>query len=187
MTEELKDLAKVDKDQPLSGDSLELLQAAQARRARILQALRSRGFYDSRVTATINNQPIEDAAALDAIEAMPENQKADFVFNVATGPVYRVTDLEIQGPPELVNYPPLDRSKLSLIPGQPADAAAGAAPGTIPTRRQYPGRRPPLAAQARSAYRGPGHVSSSSPVPDAPLRSSPAEVTGCAPGVPRIS
>jgi hypothetical protein len=72
-------------------------------------------------------------------------------------------------------------------PGQPADAAAGAAPGTIPTRRQYPGRRPPLAAQARSAYRGPGHVSSSSPVPDAPLRSSPTEVTGCAPGVPRIS
>jgi translocation and assembly module TamA len=123
MTEELKDLSKdLDKDQPLSGDSLELLQAAQARRARIVQALRSRGFYDARVTATINSQPIEDAAALDAIEAMPENQKADFVFNVATGPVYRVTDLEIQGPAELVDYPPLDRSKLSLIPGQPADA-----------------------------------------------------------------
>jgi len=84
----LKDLSKdLDKDQPLSGDSLSLLQAAQARRARILAALRSRAFYDSRVTATINNQPIEDAAALDAIEAMPENQKADFVFNVATGPV----------------------------------------------------------------------------------------------------
>jgi translocation and assembly module TamA len=124
MADELKDLSKdLDKDQPLSGDSLELLQAAQARRARIVQALRSRGFYDSRVTATINNQPVEDAAALDAIEAMPENQKADFVFNVATGPVYRVTDLEIQGPSELVNYPPLDRSKLSLIPGQPAEAA----------------------------------------------------------------
>jgi translocation and assembly module TamA len=124
MAEELKDLSKdADKDQPLSGDSLSLLQAAQARRTRIAQALRSRGFYDSRVTATVNNQPIEDAAALDAIEAMPEAQKVDFVFNVATGPVYRVTDLEIRGPAELVDYPPLDRSKLSLIPGQPADAA----------------------------------------------------------------
>src|ERR1700756_2795134 len=70
MAEELKDLSKdADKDQPLSGDSLSLLQAAQARRTRIAQALRSRGFYDSRVTATVNNQPIEDAAALDAIEA----------------------------------------------------------------------------------------------------------------------
>jgi len=124
MTEELKDLAKdLDKDQPLSGDSLSLLQAAQARRARIVQALRSRGFYDSRVTATVNNQPIEDAAALDAIEAMPEAQKVDFAFNVATGPVYRVADLEIKAPPELISYPPLDRSKLSLIPGEPADSA----------------------------------------------------------------
>ncbi len=123
MSNELKDMSKdLDKDQPLSGDSLELLQAAQARRTRIAQALRSKGFYDARVTATINNQPIEDAAALDAIEGMPEAQKVDFVFNVATGPVYKVTDLEIQGPPELVDYPPLDRSKLSLIPGQPADA-----------------------------------------------------------------
>jgi len=51
------------------------------------------------LTATVNNQPIEDAAALDAIEAMPEAQKVDFAFNVATGPVYRVADLEIKAPP----------------------------------------------------------------------------------------
>src|SRR5258707_11157839 len=124
MTEELKDLSKdLDKDQPLSGDSLSLLQAAQARRARIVQALRSRGFYDSRVTATVNNQPIEDAAALDAIEAMPEAQKVDFAFNEATGPVYRVAHLDVNAPPQLISYPPLDRSKLSLIPGEPADSA----------------------------------------------------------------
>ena len=54
---------------------------------------------------------------------MPEAQKVDFTFNVATGPVYRVTDLAIQAPPELIGYPPLDRSKLSLIPGEPADSA----------------------------------------------------------------
>src|SRR5689334_3468073 len=51
MAEELKDLSKdLDKDQPLSGDTLSLLQAAQARRARIAAALRSKGFYDARVT-----------------------------------------------------------------------------------------------------------------------------------------
>jgi translocation and assembly module TamA len=124
MANEIKDFSKdLDKDQPLTGDSLALLQAAQARRTRIAQALRSKGFYDARVTATVNNQPIEDAAALDAIEAMPEAQKVDFVFNVATGPVYKVSDLEIRGPAELIGYPPMDRSKLSIIPGQPADAA----------------------------------------------------------------
>ena len=107
----------------MSGDSLSLLQAAQARRARIVSALRSRGFYDSRVLATVANQPIEEASALDAIEAAPEAQKIDFVFNVVTGPVYRVTSIAIDGPPAVVGYPALDRSKLALLTGQPADAA----------------------------------------------------------------
>jgi translocation and assembly module TamA len=124
MADELKQLSEdLDKDQPLSGDSLSLLQAAQSRRARIVSALRSRGYYDSRVLATVGNQPIEDAAALDAIDRQPEAQKVDFVFNVATGPVYRVVDLEVVGPKEVVDYPGLDRSKLSLLPGEPADAA----------------------------------------------------------------
>jgi translocation and assembly module TamA len=124
MTDELKKLsADLDKDEPLSGDSLSLLQAAQARRARMVSALRSRGFYDSRVIATVSNQSVEEAAALDALGAMPEAQKASFVFNVATGPVYRVTSIGIEGPPEVVDYPALDRKKLALMTEQPADAA----------------------------------------------------------------
>ncbi|HTR84196.1 MAG TPA: autotransporter assembly complex family protein [Reyranella sp.] len=124
MTEELKQLSKdLDADEPLKGDSLSLLQAAQARRARMVSALRSKGYYDSRVIATVGGQPIEEAAALDAVDAMPEAQKVDFQFNVATGPVYKVVDLAIEGPREIVQYPPLDRSKLDLKPGQPADAA----------------------------------------------------------------
>ena len=35
-----------------------------------------------------------------------------------------MVDLEIQGPPDIVGYPGLDRSKLTLAPGKPADAAA---------------------------------------------------------------
>lgn len=124
MSDELKSLIKdLDKDEPLTGDNLSLLQAAQARRARIASALRSKGYYDARVIATVDNHPIEDASALDAIGAEPEAQKANFVFNVATGPVYRVTDLELDGPKEVVDYPGVDRGKLSLVPGQPADAA----------------------------------------------------------------
>jgi translocation and assembly module TamA len=124
MSEELKTLTEqLDKDQPLSGDSLALLQGAQLRRQRIVTALRSKGYYDARVTATVAHQPVEDAAALDAIEQTPEADKTQFVFDVATGPVYRVTDLAIQGPPDIVGYPGLDRSKLALGPGKPADAA----------------------------------------------------------------
>ncbi|SJZ90668.1 autotransporter secretion outer membrane protein TamA [Enhydrobacter aerosaccus] len=124
MTDELKQLsADLDKDQPLSGDALALLQGAQARRSSIASALRSRGFYDSRVIATVDNRPIEDASALDAIENQPDSADINFAFNVATGPIYRVESLNIDGPKEVVDYPGLDRSKLALKPGQPADAA----------------------------------------------------------------
>ena len=123
MSDELKKLSEeLDKDQPLSGDSLSLLQAAQARRARMVSALRSRGYYDSRVIATVANQPIEEAAALDAIDGKPEAEKISFVFNVATGPVYRVISLAIEGPKDIVDRD-VDRSKIGLLPGEPADAA----------------------------------------------------------------
>jgi translocation and assembly module TamA len=124
MAEELKTLTgDLDKDQPLTGDSLSLLQGAQLRQQRVATALRSRGYYDARITATVAGRSIDDAAALDAIDQTPEADKTHFVFDVATGPLYRVTDLAIQGPPQVVGYPGLDRSKLALEPGKPADAA----------------------------------------------------------------
>ena len=124
MRDELITLTQdLDKDQPLTGDSLALLQGAQARRIRIARALRSKGYYDGRVTATVGGQPVDEPAALDAIEQRPEADKIIFTFDVATGPVYRVVDLAIQGPADIVGYPGLDRSKLTLGPGKPADTA----------------------------------------------------------------
>jgi translocation and assembly module TamA len=124
MAEELRKLTEdLNKDQPLTGDSLSLLQGAQVRRARVATALRSKGFYDARVTATVAGQPLDEAAALDAIEQKPEADKVAFTIDVATGPVYRVVDLALQGPANIVGYPGLDRSKLSIGPGKPADAA----------------------------------------------------------------
>ncbi|HYD07612.1 MAG TPA: autotransporter assembly complex family protein, partial [Reyranella sp.] len=109
--------------QPLTGDSLALLQGAQARRIRVAGALRSKGYYDGRVTATVAGQPVDEPAALDAIEQRPETETITFTFDVATGPIYRVVDLAIQGPADIVGYPGLDRKKLTLEPGKPADAA----------------------------------------------------------------
>ncbi len=48
MSDDLKQLVEdFEKTQPLSGDSLALLQGAQAVLARVNTALRSRGFYDA--------------------------------------------------------------------------------------------------------------------------------------------
>ena len=91
MRDDLKQLVEdFEKAQPLSGDSLALLQGAQAVLARVNAALRSRGFYDARSTATIDNHPVDEAAALDAIEAHPEADQVTLSLTVDTGPRFRL-------------------------------------------------------------------------------------------------
>jgi len=99
MQADLKELVeRFEKEQPLSGDSLGLLQGAQAAAARINTALRSRGYYDATITATVDGRPIAEAGALDAIDARPENEPVSFAFNVASGPRYRIGDVAIRPP-----------------------------------------------------------------------------------------
>ena len=114
----------IEKNQPLTGDGLSLLQGAQAALARVNAALRSRGFYDAEVNGTFDGRPIADAAALDAIEARPEADAISFSFNIKTGPRYRIGQLVIRPPGAMVSMPDIDRSKLELAPGDPADAGA---------------------------------------------------------------
>ena len=88
MAEELRKLTEtLDKDQPLTGDSLSLLQGAQARRAKVATALRSKGYYDARVTATVAGQPVDEPTALEAIDRRPDADKIAFTIDVATGPI----------------------------------------------------------------------------------------------------
>lgn len=87
MQADLKELVeRFQKDQPLSGDGLSLLQGAQAAFGRINTALRSRGYYDATIKATVDGRPITEAGALDAIDARPENEPISFAFDVTTGP-----------------------------------------------------------------------------------------------------
>ena len=124
MTGDLKQLVEdFQKEQPLSGDGLTLLQGAQAALARVNRALRSRGFYDAMATATIDNHPVDEAAALDAIDAHPDTEQIPFAFTVDTGPRFKIGGIAIHGPgPQ--SLPPIDMSKLGLAAGDPADAAA---------------------------------------------------------------
>lgn len=125
MQADLKELVgRFEKDQPLSGDSLGLLQGAQAALSRINTALRSRGYYDATITATVGGRPIAEAGALDAIDARPDNEPISFAFDVATGPRYRIADVAIRGPAAQASLPAIDRARLGLSPGDPADATA---------------------------------------------------------------
>ena len=125
MQADLKELVeRFEKDQPLSGDSLGLLQGAQAALARINTALRSRGYYDATITATVDGRPIAEPGALDAIDARPEAEPVSFAFNVASGPRYRIADVAIRPPTAQASLPAIDRAKLGLAPGDPADASA---------------------------------------------------------------
>jgi translocation and assembly module TamA len=125
MAEELETLLDaLDRESPLEGDGLSLLQGAQARQSRLARALRSRGFYDGEVMATFEGRPIDEPAALDAIAARPENDRLRFDFAVDTGVRFKVASLTIRaaGAPE--RSLPIDLDRLGLAVGQPADAAA---------------------------------------------------------------
>ena len=77
MQADLKELVRgIEKDQPLTRDSLGMLQGAQAALAKINTALRSRGYYDAMMTATVDGRPIAEAAAIDAIDARPETSRS---------------------------------------------------------------------------------------------------------------
>ena len=124
MSDDLKQLVEdFEKTQPLSGDALALLQGAQAVLARVNTAVRSRGFYDARATAAVDNRPVDEAAALDAIETHPETEQLTFALTVDTGPRFKVEGIAIRGA-GAASLPAIDMSKLGLAAGDPADAPA---------------------------------------------------------------
>jgi translocation and assembly module TamA len=124
MSDDLKQLVEdFEKTQPLSGDALALLQGAQAVLARVNTAMRSRGFYDARATATVDNRPVDEAAALDAIETHPETEQLTVALTVDTGPRFKVEGIAIRGA-GAASLPAIDMSKLGLAAGDPADAPA---------------------------------------------------------------
>ena len=124
MSDDLKQLVETfEKEQPLEGDSLALLQGAQAALAKVNGALRSRGFYDAMATATIDNHPVDEAAALDAIDAHPDTEQLAFALTIDTGPRFKIGGIAIRGPgPQ--SLPAIDMGKLGLAAGDPADAAS---------------------------------------------------------------
>jgi translocation and assembly module TamA len=124
MSADLRQLVETfEKEQPLQGDSLSLLQGAQALLSRVNTALRSRGFYDGQAQASVDGRPIAEAAALDAIEAQPDSTQTSIALTVETGSKYTIGTVAIRPPGAMVSLPDVDRGKIGLAPGDPADAA----------------------------------------------------------------
>lgn len=124
MGDDLKQLVEgFEKDQPLTGDGLALLQGAQSVATRVERALRSRGFYSAQVTATVDGRSIADASALDAIEARPEAEPVPISISVDTGPRFRISEVAIRPSGAMTSLPGVDRDKLGIADGDPADAA----------------------------------------------------------------
>lgn len=125
MSADLRQLVdSFEKEQPLTGDSLSLLQGAQAAALKVNAALRSRGFYGAEVRTLADGQPIAEAAALDAIEAQPDSAQIPIAMTVDTGPRYRIGMVAVRPPGAMASLPDVDRSKIGLADGDPADAAA---------------------------------------------------------------
>jgi len=97
-------------------DGAGALQRARTHLQRVTLALRSKGYYGATVAATVAGRPVEDPATLDALEALPPDQKLAVAFRVETGPVFRMAKIDIQGAPDI------ERKPLRLAPGDPADA-----------------------------------------------------------------
>ncbi|MDB5487639.1 MAG: outer membrane protein family [Reyranella sp.] len=125
MVGDLKGLSEdFEKQQPLTGDALSVLQGAQAVTSRLNTALRSRGFYDATLAATIDGKPIADPSALEALEARPDTEATNVNITIDTGPRYRIGSIAIRPPGAQQSLPGIDRADLGLAPGDPADASA---------------------------------------------------------------
>jgi translocation and assembly module TamA len=122
---ELQELVEeAEKQQPSTGDALTVLQAVQARRQRLNQALRSRGYYGAEIAVTAAGRPLEDPDIVAFVEARPETETLPVVFEVKTGPAYHIGSINVEPATPDITVPPLDRTKLALAPGKRADTKA---------------------------------------------------------------
>ncbi len=103
---------------------LGVLQGAQAVASRLNTALRSRGYYDATLSATIDDKPIADASALEALESRPDTEATTVNITIDTGPRYRIGSIAIRPPGTQQSLPGIDRAELGIAPGDPADATA---------------------------------------------------------------
>ncbi len=102
-----------------------VLQRTQLQQQELQQALRSEGYYAGTVDARFAGYRLDDPALFNQLETLVRGQQIDVVFNVDTGPRYRMRTLSIldgqTGQP--VDERLVDRGELAARLNAAADAA----------------------------------------------------------------
>ena len=85
---------------------------------RLETVLHGFGYYQGKVTVTIDERPLDDPGLVDEIESRPAGQSSAVNVAVELGPLYRLGKIALEGQAPEGTY-----DKLGLSPGQPAIAA----------------------------------------------------------------
>jgi translocation and assembly module TamA len=91
---------------------------------RLRTVLEGFGYYESRLTITIEGRPLDDAALQDALQAMPAGSHAAVLISVTTGPLYHLGRVSIEG-----EVSAKAQAAFALQSGAPAVASAVLAAG----------------------------------------------------------
>lgn len=86
--------------------------------ARFQQALNSFGYYQAKVTLTIEGEPLDAADLPDRLAKAPAKPPVAVVANFDPGPLFHLGAVTVEG-----DVPPSARAALGLAPGAPAVAA----------------------------------------------------------------
>ena len=117
------DLVSLRKSAPVS--PLGLILRARSDTVRLKTVLESYGYYQSAVTATIDEAPLTSADLSDKLAAMPAGKEAAVVVSYVPGPLYHLGKITLEG-----DLPPAMHGLLDLHTGQPAVAADVIGAGT---------------------------------------------------------
>lgn len=85
---------------------------------RLETVLQGFGYYDGKVTITIDGRPLDDAGLPEAIESEPQDKSATVAVAVELGPLYHLRKVSIEG-----EIPETAFASLGLKSGDPAVAA----------------------------------------------------------------
>jgi len=95
-----------------------LVERAQQDVERLQTVLQGFGYYQGKVTITIDDRPLDDPGLPDQIESLPADKNASVAVAMEIGPLYRLRKVELEG-----EMPDSARATLGIHPGDPAVAA----------------------------------------------------------------
>ncbi len=85
---------------------------------RLQTVLQGFGYYQGKVTITIDDRPLDDPALPDQIESLPADKSANVAVAVEVGPLYHLRKVALEG-----EMPDSARARLGITSGDPAVAA----------------------------------------------------------------